>query len=96
MEDTTNTGFLKVPGGWIPKITSRIIPPPMAVVIPSTLTPKISIFLLIPMSAPDEAKSDCSDNFYNILNPRRHWFMPPKYLLADFGTGRHCLFRHHQ
>ena len=37
----------------MPKIKSRIIPPPIAVVIPSTHAPKISISFFIAVSAPD-------------------------------------------
>jgi hypothetical protein len=38
----------------MPRITSRIIPPPIEVVIPNTQAPKMSISFFIAVSAPDK------------------------------------------
>ena len=46
-------GFRKVLGGVIPRIRSRITPPPTAVVRPRITTPRISIFFLRPVIAPE-------------------------------------------
>ena len=50
-------GFWNIAGGVAPKIISRITPPPTATVSPSMQTPKISIFFLIPVRAPDTANA---------------------------------------
>ena len=44
-------------GGTLPTITSRRQPPPQAVVMARTRVPKRSIFLLMPISAPEMAKA---------------------------------------
>ena len=44
-------------GGTLPTIISRRQPPPQAVVMARTRVPKRSIFLLMPISAPEMAKA---------------------------------------
>ena len=53
----TKKGFLNAIGGVVPMTRSRMMPPPVAVKRARILTPKISIFFLIPAMAPDTAKA---------------------------------------
>ena len=53
----TYIGCSNVLGGVIPRITSRIIPPPIAVTQPSTQTPSISMRCFRAVRAPDIAKA---------------------------------------
>jgi hypothetical protein len=50
-------GSRKVNGGVLPMITSRNIPPPIAVVKANTNTPKTSSRFCIPVNAPEIAKA---------------------------------------
>ena len=61
-------GWRKALGGVIPKIRSRIIPPPTAVVSPKMHTPKISIRFFTPTSAPDRAKDTVPIHSNNAIN----------------------------
>ncbi|MPM96765.1 hypothetical protein SDC9_143930 [bioreactor metagenome] len=54
---TAKVGSRKESGGVLPIRISLIIPPPTAVVTASIITPKMSSFFSIPMSAPDMAKA---------------------------------------
>ena len=53
----TKKGFLNAIGGVEPVTRSLMMPPPVAVKSAKMLTPKISIFFLIPAMAPDTAKA---------------------------------------
>ena len=53
----TKKGFLNAAGGVEPMTRSRMMPPPVAVRSARILTPKMSIFFLIPAMAPDTAKA---------------------------------------
>ena len=55
MDISTYLGSRKVAGGVSPSSRSRKMPPPTAVVTPSTHTPKISIFFFSPVIAPERA-----------------------------------------
>ena len=65
-------------GGVLPSITSRIIPPPIAVIIPITQVPKISSLASTATSTPviekaivpiaSKIKIICSDTIFPLLN----------------------------
>ena len=62
MSDTASasrayTGLWNVLGGVSPRITSRITPPPTAVVSPRMNTPKMSMPFFTPSTAPETAKA---------------------------------------
>mgnify|MGYP003297585194 CR=1 FL=1 len=51
------TGLTKINGGVIPRIKSRITPPPIAVTTPRITTPKISSFFSIATKEPETANA---------------------------------------
>ena len=53
----TKNGFVKAAGGVVPVTRSLMMPPPVAVRSARILTPKMSIFFLMPAMAPDTAKA---------------------------------------
>lgn len=62
MATSACTGSRSAAGGVCPSITSRRMPPPTAVVMPTMATPNRSIPLRMPSAAPEMAKATAPIN----------------------------------